>query len=70
MWPGRGITAISNLRMKVSRSLRDHEHLAVADLVLSKNIRIGFRIYLNFRVGKARLDRSDGLDFVGNGDKK
>jgi len=35
-----------------------------------KDIRTGFRVYLNFRVGKAGLDRSNSLDFVGNGDKK
>ena len=54
-----------------SRPLRrDHEHLAVIDLIFRKDIRTGFRIYLNFRVGEARLDRSDGLVFVGNGDKE
>lgn len=53
-----------------SHSRRKHEHFAVAHLIFRKDIRAGFRIYLNFRVWKARLDRPDGLDFVGNGDKK
>jgi hypothetical protein len=38
--------------------------------MFSKKILTGFRIYLNFRVGQTRLDRLDGLDFVGNGDKE
>ena len=50
--------------------LREHEHFAVVELIFRKDIRTGFRVYLNFRVWKARLDRSDGLDFVGNGDKE
>ena len=50
--------------------LREHEHFAVIDLIFRKDIRTGFRIYLNFRIGKACLDRSDGLYFVGNGDKE
>ena len=53
-----------------SRPLREYEHFAVVDLIFRKDIRTGFRIYLNFRVGKARLDRSDGLGFVGDGDKE
>jgi hypothetical protein len=55
---------------KLLQSLREHEHFAVVDLILRKNIRTGFRVHLNFRVGKAHLDRSDGRDFVGNGDKE
>jgi len=51
-----------------SRPLRDYEHFAIVDLIFRKDIRIGFRIYLNFRAGKARLDRSDSLDFVGDGE--
>src|SRR5579872_1737794 len=53
-----------------SRSRRKHEHFAIVDLIFRKDIRTGFRIYLNFRVRKARLDRPDGLDFVGNSDKE
>ena len=53
-----------------SRPLREHEHFAVIDLLFRKDIRTSFRIYLNFRVGKACLDRSDGLYFIGNGDKE
>ena len=53
-----------------SRPLREYEHFAIVDLIFRKDIRTGFRIYLNFRVGKARLDRSDSLDFVGDGDKE
>ena len=53
-----------------SRPLWEHEHLAVNDLIFRKNIRTGFRIYLKFRVGKARLDCSEGLLFIWNGDKK
>jgi len=44
--------------------------LTVNDLIFRKNIRTGFRIYLKFRVGKARLDCSEGLLFIWNGDKK
>jgi hypothetical protein len=53
-----------------SRSIREHEHFTVADLILRKDIRTGFRIYLDVRVGKASLDRSEGFDFVGNTDKE
>ena len=53
-----------------SRPLREYEHFAVVDLIFRKDIRTSFRIYLNFRIGKARLDRSDGLGFVGDGDKE
>lgn len=53
-----------------SRSRREHEHFAIADLIFRKDIRTGFRLDLKFRVGKARSDRSDGLDLVGNGDKE
>jgi hypothetical protein len=53
-----------------SRPLWQHNHLAVADLMFRKDLRTGFRMYFNFRVRKARLDRLDRLDFVGNGDKK
>lgn len=52
------------------RPLWKHEHFAVADLIFRKNVRTGFRVYLNFRVGKACFDCSDSLDFVGNGNKK
>jgi len=50
--------------------LWEHEHFAVIDLMFRKNIRTGFRVYLNFRVREARLHGSDSLDFIGNGDKK
>jgi len=50
--------------------MREYEHFAVVDLMFRKHTRTGFRMYLNFRVGKARLDRSDGLNFVGDGDKE
>ena len=53
-----------------SRPLREHEHFAVIDLIFRKDIRTGFRIYLNFRVGKACSDRSECLCFVGNGNKE
>ncbi len=50
--------------------LWEHEHFAVIDLMFRKNIRTGFRVYLNFRVREAHLHGSDSLDFIGNGDKK
>jgi hypothetical protein len=53
-----------------SRPVWEHEHLTVNDLIFRKNIRTGFRIYLKFRVGKARLDCLEGLLFIWNGDKK
>src|SRR6185312_9649351 len=53
-----------------SQAVRENEHFAVAELVLRKEFRAGFGVYLDFRVGKAGLDRSDGLDLVGNCDKK
>ncbi len=53
-----------------SRPLWQHNHFAVADLMFRKDLRTGFRMYFNFCVRKARLDRLDRLDFVGNGDKK
>lgn len=53
-----------------SRALREHEHFAVVDLILRKDNRTDFRVYFDFRVGKACLDCSNRLGFVGNGDKK
>ena len=57
-------------RGRGSRPRWEHEHFAVVDLIFRKDIRTGFRNYPNFRVGKARLDSSDGLNLVGNGDKE
>ena len=56
--------------LRASRALWENEHFAVVELMFRKHIRTGFRLYLNFRVGKARLDCSNRVDFVGNGDKK
>jgi hypothetical protein len=53
-----------------SRPLGQHEHFALVDLIFRKAIRTGFRFYLNFRVGKTRLDCSGRLVFVWNGYKK
>ena len=55
---------------RVSHSRRKHEHFAVAHLIFRKDVRTGFRIDRNFRVRKTRLDRPNGLDLVGDGDKK
>src|SRR6185437_3315352 len=53
-----------------SHTHREHEHFAVADLIFCKHIRTGFRLYLDFGVGKAGFDGLQGLGFIGNGDKK
>jgi len=68
--PRAGVVWVWGAWGRGSRPLREHEHFAVIDLIFRKDIRTGFRIYLNFRVGKACLDRSDGLYFIGNGDKE
>ena len=53
-----------------SRPVGEHEHFSLVDLIFRKDIRAGFRFYLDFRVGKTRLDSSDRFVFVRNGYKK
>jgi len=60
--PGHGCLGVT--------TLREHKHFTVVDLIFRENMRTGFRIYLNLRVGKTCLDRSEGFDFVDNGDKE
>src|SRR6185312_4347564 len=51
------------------RSIREHNHFAIDDLILGKKLLTGFRIDRDFRVRKALLDRPESLSLVGNGDE-
>jgi hypothetical protein len=53
-----------------SQLIRKHEHFTFADFELRKQLRPGFRIYRDFRVGKARLNRPERLALIGDRDKE
>ncbi|ABA04023.1 hypothetical protein Nwi_0758 [Nitrobacter winogradskyi Nb-255] len=52
-----------------SRSVGEHNHFAVNDLILGNKLRSSFRIDLDLRVRESFLDRADSRVLVGDGDK-